>query len=86
MDYKKPQFWKIKWKYCTVLKWRPNNRFLVHSISILGKIRKPTFPKEFANEIKLKVGEQEYIYITEITFLKIFRFKMTAKTFFDIVQ
>ena len=29
-----------------------------------------TFPKEFSNEIWLKVGEHEYIYITEIKFEK----------------
>ena len=71
------------WKCCTVSKWRPNNRFLFHDISILAKIWKTTFPKEFFNEILLKVGEYEYIYITEITFLKkLFRFKMAAKTIF----
>ena len=58
------------WKCCTVLKWRPNNRFLFCVISILAKIWKTTFPGEFFNEIWLKVGEHEYIYITEITFLK----------------
>ena len=55
-------------KSCTVSKWRPNNRFLYRVISILPKIWKTTFPKEFFNEIWLKVGEHEYIYITEITF------------------
>ena len=39
------------------------------------------FPIEFFNEIWLKVGEREYIYITEIFFFKrLFRFKMAAKT------
>ena len=51
MDYKKSQFWKKKWKCCTVSKWRPNNRFLFRVISILAKIWKTTFPKEFFNEI-----------------------------------
>ena len=52
-------------------------------ISILANIWKSTFPKEFFNEIWLKVGEHEYIYITEITFWKkLFRFKMAAKTIF----
>ena len=36
--------------------------------------KKNTFPKEFFNEIWLKVGEHEYIYITEITFKKIIPF------------
>ena len=70
MGYKNLQFWKKKWKCCTVSKWRPNNRFLFRVISILAKIWKTTFPKEFYNEIWLKVGEHEYIYITEITFEK----------------
>ena len=35
-----------------------------------GQNLKNHFPKEFFNEIWLKVGEHEYIYITEITFLK----------------
>ena len=55
------------WKCCTVSKWRPNNRFWFRVISILAKIWKTFFPKEFFNEIWLKVGEYEYIYITEIT-------------------
>ena len=74
MDYKKLQFCKKKkiknWKCCTVSKWRPNNRFLFRVISILAKIWKTAFPKEFFNEIWLKVGEHEYIYITEIAFWK----------------
>ena len=44
--------------------------FYFRVISILAKIWKTTFPKEFFNEIWLKVGEYEYIYITEITFKK----------------
>ena len=72
MDYKKQQFCKKKKKKkskcCTVSKWRPNNRFLFRVISILAKIWKTTFPKEFFNEIWLKVGKHGYIYITEITF------------------
>ena len=47
--------------------------------------KKNTFPKEFFNEIWLKVGEHEYI--TEITFEKNYSvFKMAAKTIFDIAQ
>ena len=50
--------------------------FLFRVISILAKIWNTTFQKEFFNEIWLKVGEHEYIYITEITFFfKLFRFK-----------
>ena len=42
-----------------------------------------TFPMEFFNEIWLKVGEHEYIYIFEIKFeKKIFCLKMAAKTSF----
>ena len=73
------------WKCCTVSKWRPNNRILFRGISILTKIWKNTFRKEFVNEIWLKVGEHDYINITEITFeKKIFRFKMAAKKFFCV--
>ena len=68
MGYKNHNSAKKFWKCCTVSKWRPNNRFLFRVISILAKIWKNTFPKEFFNEIWLKVGEYEYIYITEITF------------------
>ena len=61
MDYKKSQFWKKFLKCCTVSKWRPNNRFLFRPgfrlISILAKIWKTTFPKEFFKKIWLKVGE-----------------------------
>ena len=42
---------------CTVSKWRPNNLFLFRVISILAKIWKTSFPKEFFNEIWLKIGE-----------------------------
>ena len=62
MDYNKSQFWKC----CIVSKWRSNNRFLFRVFSILVKIWKTTFPKEFFNEIWLKVLEHKYIYITEI--------------------
>ena len=94
MDYKKSQFCKKKkkkkkknWKCCTVSKWRPNNRFLFRFISILAKIWKTTFPKEFFNEIWLKVEKHEYIYITEITFLKNYSvLKWRPKQFFDIAQ
>ena len=78
---------KKNWKCCTVSKWRPNNWFLFRVISILAKIWKTTFPKEFLNEIWLKVGEHKYIYITEITFKKnYFVLKWRPKQIFDIAQ
>ena len=87
MGYKNSQFCKKISKCCTVSKWRPNNRFLFRVISILAKIWKTTFPKEFSNEIWLKVEEHEYIYITEITFEKNYSvLKWRPKQFFDIVQ
>ena len=71
------------WKCCTVSKWRPNNRFSFCIISILAKIWKTTFPKEFFNEIWLKVGKHEYILRNWNNILKkLFRFKMAAKTMF----
>ena len=53
---------------CTVSKWRPNNQFSFRVISISAKIWKPTFPKEFFNEIWLKLGDHEYINTAEIKF------------------
>ena len=53
---------------CTVSKWRPNNRFSFIDISILAKIWKTTFPKEFFNVIWLKLGDHKYINIAEIKF------------------
>ena len=44
-----------------------------------------TFPKEFFNEIRLKIGEHEYIYITEIKFLKN-PFQNGGQYNFDIAQ
>ena len=87
--HKKLQFCKKKIKCCTVSKWRPNNRFLFRVISILAKFwkKKNTFPKEFFNEIWLKEGEYEQIYITEIKFLKNYSVsKWWPKQFFDIAQ
>ena len=75
---------KINWKCSTVSKWRPNNQVLFRVISILAKIWKTTFIKEFFNEIWLKVGEHEYIYITEVTFeKKLFRFKNGSQNKFE---
>ena len=45
-----------------------NNRFSFQVISISAKIWKTTFPKEFFNEIWLKLGDHEYINIAEIKF------------------
>ena len=75
MGYKNSQFCKKKkkkkkWKCCTISKWRPSNRFLFRVISVLAKIWKTSFLKDFFNEIWLNVGEHEYIYITERTFEK----------------
>ena len=39
------------------------NEFSFHENSHVTKIGKTTFPMEFFNEIWLKVGEYEYIYI-----------------------
>ena len=50
--------------------------------SHVTKIWKTTFPMEFFNEIWLKVGEHEYIYIFEIKVKKLFCLKMAAKTRF----
>ena len=50
----------------TVSKWGPNNWFSFRLISILARIWKTTFPKEFFNEIWLKLEDHEYIYIAEI--------------------
>ena len=57
-----------KKKKFTVSKWRPNNRFSAHVISISAKISKNTFPKEFFNEIWLKLEDHEYNNIAEIKF------------------
>ena len=43
--------------YC--FKMAANNRVLFRVISILAKIWKTTFPKEFFDEIWLQVGEHE---------------------------
>ena len=56
---------------CTFSKWRPNNRFSFRVFLISAKIKKKkknTFPKEFFNEIWLKLGDHEYINIAEIKF------------------
>ena len=45
-----------------------------HVIQIEKK-KKPSFPKEFLNKIKLKVEEHKYTYIFEIKFEKNLLFK-----------
>ena len=40
----------------------------IYTMSISAKIWKITFPKEFFNEIWLKLGNHEYINIAEIKF------------------
>ena len=55
-------------KFCTVSKWRPKNEFLFREKSHVTKIWKTTFPKEFFNEIWLKLEDHEYIDIAEIKF------------------
>ena len=44
----------------------PNDRFLFRVISILAKIWKTTFPKEFFNETWHMIGYYEYINIARI--------------------
>ena len=76
MDYKKSQFCKKKKKLKNVVPFQNGGQitdFYFASFPFWPKFEKKTFlafPKEFFNEIWLKVGEHKYIYITEITFLK----------------
>ena len=51
-----------------VSKWRPKNEFSFREKSHVTKIWKTTFPKEFFNEIWLKLEDHEYIDIAEIKF------------------
>ena len=55
-------------KYLQNGKWRPNNQFLFRVISIVVKILKTAFPKEFFKEIRLKLADNYYISIVEIKF------------------
>ena len=79
---------KNKTKCSTVSKWRSNDRFLFRIISILAKIWKSTFPKEFFNELLLIVGQRKNIYIAEIIFGHFFLFlgNFRGKTIFPQVQ
>ena len=63
---------KKMWNTFTVSKWRPNNRFSIRVISISAKIWKNTFPKEFFNEIWLKLEDHEYNDIAEVKFGKFY--------------
>ena len=61
--------------------------FCFASFRFWPKFEKPLSQRNFFNEIWLKVGEHEYIYITEITFLKIYSvLKWLPKQLFDIGQ
>ena len=68
MDYNNSEFWK---KNENAVPFQ-NGGQITDFISILAKIwrKKKIFLKEFFNEIWLKLGEHEYIYITEITLKK----------------
>ena len=62
-------------------------RIFVSQKNHVTKIWKTTFPKEFFNEIWLKVWEHEYIYIIEIQFEKNILFKNGGQNkFSDIAQ
>ena len=87
MDYKKSQFCKKKKKNENAVPFQNGGQitdFYFASFRFWPKFekkKKNTFPKEFFNEIWLKVGKHEYIYWNNI-FKKWIRFKMKAKTIF----
>ena len=56
---------KKNYNVFAISKWQPNNWFSFCVISISAKIWKTTFPKEFFDEIWLKLGNQEYINIAK---------------------
>ena len=91
MDYKKSQFSKKHFE--NVVPFQNGGQitdFYFASFRFWPKFekkKKNTFPKEFFNEIWLKVGEHEYINITEITFKKNYSvLKWRPKQYFDIAQ
>ena len=90
MDYKKSQFCKKKKKSENVVPFQNGGQitdFYFASFRFWPKFEKTTLQKEFFNEIWLKVGKHEYIYITEITFFKNDSvLKWGPKQFFDIAQ
>ena len=61
-------------------------RFLFRENSHVTKIWKTTVPKEFSNEIWLKVGEHECIYIFEIKYKNILFQNGGKNKFCDIAQ
>ena len=87
MDYKKSQFWKKKENVVLFQNGGQITDFYFASFWFRPKFEKITFPKELFNEIWLKVGEHEYIYITEITFKRNYSgLKWRPKQFLDIAQ
>ena len=75
--------------YC--FKRRSTYGFSFYEQSFLTKIWKTPFPKEFFNEILVKVWENEYIYITDFFpffffYFSFLSFKRVAKTFCQIAQ
>ena len=65
-------------KKCMVSKWQPKNEFSLREKIHVTKIRKNHFPKEIFNQIWLKVEKHKYI--------KLFCFKIAAKTSFVTVN
>ena len=66
---------------------KKKNEFSFRKSSHVTKIWKTTFPMEFFNEIWLKVGEHETIYIFEIKFENNYLFKNGGQNkFCDIAQ
>ena len=75
---------KIKYFYRRNLRFHNGGQNTDFHLQIksLDQNLKTTFPKECFNEIVVKVGEHDYIYIVKIRFeKKIFRLKMPAKHF-----
>ena len=76
-----------KIEFCTLSKWRANNRYVFRVISILTNILKTTFPKEFFSEFWLIIRQHEYIYIAEIKMENFyFRAILGVKCFFRMVK
>ena len=84
---KQPKPAKRTFKKCSVSKWLPKSESSFNKNSHVTKILKNTFPKEFFNEIWLKVEEHECIYIFVIKFEKIILFKNGGQNrFCDIAR
>ena len=89
MDYRKSQFLKKNENVVPFQNGGQITDFYFTSFRFWPKFekKKNTFQTECFNEIWLKVGEYEYIYITEITFLKKYSvLKCWPKHFLDIAQ